>query len=171
MLTIHRERPADIPAIHAVNQAAFGRSQEANLVDALRRDCADLLSLVALLDGVLVGHILFSPATVAWAGGDLGGMGLGPLAVHPEHQSQRVGARLVRRGLALLARRGCPFVVVLGHPGYYPRFGFERASRYRVSSQWPSVPDEAFMLLLFDRSLADRLGGVCTYREEFNEVE
>jgi putative acetyltransferase len=171
MLTIRREKSSDIPAIHAVNAAAFGRPQEADLVDALRRDCAGLLSLVALQDGVLVGHILFSPVTVTGAGGSLGGMGLAPLAVHPDRQSQGIGARLVRRGLVQLARGGCPFVVVLGHPGYYPRFGFERASRYGVSSQWPGVPDEAFMLLLFDRSLADELAGVCYYRDDFNEVD
>jgi len=171
MVTIRNERTTDLPAIRAVNTAAFDRPQEADLVDALRCNCADLLSLVALVENDLVGHVLFSPVIVAGEGGSQSGMGLGPLAVHLDYQNQGIGSRLVRRGLRLLERGGCSYVVVLGHPGYYPRFGFELASRYGVTSQWTGIPDEAFMLLLFDRSLAGGLAGVCYFRDEFNEAE
>lgn len=77
-------------------------------------------------------------------------MGVGPLAVIPERRRQGLGSALVERGLALLRERECPFLVVLGHPGHYPRFGFERASRHGPACQWEGVPDEAFMVLTLD---------------------
>ena len=170
MVTIRPEQIEDIPAVRAVNLAAFAGPQEADLVDTLRRNCDRLLSLVAVVGETVVGHVLFSPVTVKGEEQTLHGMGLAPMAVHPEHQSQGIGSQLIRHGLAILGGQGCPFIIVLGHPDYYPRFGFERASHYHMRSQWPDVPDEAFMLLLLDRSLADRLSGVCYYRDEFNEI-
>src|SRR5437879_13678113 len=96
-------------------------------------------------------------------------MGLGPMAVLPEHQRQGVGSRLVRRGLDILRERGCPFVVVVGHPEYYPRFGFEPASRHGLASQWEGVPDAAFMVLVLDAPALTGVAGGAEDREEFSE--
>lgn len=97
-------------------------------------------------------------------------MGLAPTAVLPRRQRQGIGSQLVRRGLDILRERGCPFVVVVGHPEYYPRFGFEPASRHGLASQWEGVPDAAFMVLLLDVHAMAGVSGVAKYREEFNEV-
>jgi putative acetyltransferase len=98
------------------------------------------------------------------------GMGLAPMAVLPSHQSRGIGSALVRRGLAELRTRRCPFVVVVGHPGYYPRFGFEPASRRNLTSQWPGMPDDAFMAIVFDEDAMRNVSGVTRYREEFDTV-
>lgn len=168
MIEIREESPEDIPAVHSVNEAAFARPAEAHLVDKLRAACDDYVSFVAVDSGVVVGHILFTPITLDSNG--LVGMGLAPLAVLPSHQRQGIGSRLVRRGLAYLRPSGCPFVIVLGHSHYYPRFGFERASVYGLISQWDGVPDEAFMVIVFNKDAMPREGSVARYRAEFDEA-
>lgn len=115
--------PADLPAIHAVVAAAFGQADEALLVDRLRADGDALVELVAEADGEIVGHVLFSPLGI----GDLGGAALAPLAIAPAHQRCGLGGALTRAGLDRCRQLGVPAVVVLGHPGYYPRFGFDAA--------------------------------------------
>lgn len=114
MVVIRPERPEDSPQIRQVNELAFGQAAEADLVDKLRRACAEALSLVAEDDGAIVGHILFTPVVVE--GPVTLGMGLAPMAVRPDRQRQGIGSQLVRRGLDSLRERGCPFVVVVGHP-------------------------------------------------------
>src|SRR5438046_1744512 len=122
MTTIRLERPEDASRIRYVNELAFGQPAEANLVERLRQVCTDSVSLVAETDA-LVGHILFTPVSVESAGLRLVGMGLAPMAVIPDRQRQGIGSQLVVRGLEILRTRSCPFVVVIGHPDYYPRFG------------------------------------------------
>ena len=176
MTYVREEIPEDIEAIRKVNLEAFGQVVEADIVDALRESCEDLLSLVAVHDGKVCGHILFSPVTIdggvvgitriktssgnhPWLGqvegGEVAGMGLAPLAVLPDLQRKGIGSLLVRAGIDALRDRGCPFVILLGHPEYYPRFGFDRASLYGIRCQWDGpdvdVPDEAFMILVLDR--------------------
>jgi putative acetyltransferase len=168
MITIRREEPQDSDAVRALNLSAFDNGPEAALVDKLRTACADYLAFVAVEDGKVVGHILFTPVTID--GHDVAGMGLAPMAVLPPHQRQGVGSRLVRHGLDHLRRSGCPFVIVLGHPGYYPRFGFEPASKYRLRCQWEGVPDEAFMVVVADRKALPDSGRVARYRAEFDEA-
>lgn len=90
------------------------------------------------------------------------------MAVLPEGQRQGIGSRLVRSGLDRLRDQACPFVIVLGHPKYYPRFGFERASKYGINSQWAGVPDEAFMIIVFDEGALQGVSGVARYRAEFD---
>jgi putative acetyltransferase len=170
MITIRPEKPQDIPGVRHINELAFETPAEADVVDKLRQSCPDLLSLVAEDGDRLVGHILFSPAVIHGSGAKIEGMGLAPVVVHPDRQRRGIGSRLVRRGLEILKERGCPFVIVLGHPKYYPRFGFERASRYGLSSQWDGVPDEAFMIIVMDRKSVRGVRGVAKYREEFNEA-
>src|SRR5688500_12785147 len=144
---IRREMPGDEPQVRRINEEAFNQRVEANLVDRLRAACADYLSFVAVDGDEVVGHILFTPVTLD--GSQLAGMGLAPMAVLPAKQRRGVGSRLVRHGLDHLRRAGCPLVVVVGHPEYYPRFGFEKASALKLRSQWDAVPDEAFMVMAF----------------------
>jgi putative acetyltransferase len=98
------------------------------------------------------------------------GMGLAPMAVLPDRQREGIGSQLVRRGLDILRDRGCPFAVVVGHPEYYPRFGFERASQHGLKSQWDGMPDEAFMVIVMDAAAMAGVSGVARYRNEFDEV-
>ena len=169
MITSRLERPEDAPEVRHVNELAFGQSAEADLVQRLQQACTDSLSLVAEDDAV-VGHILFTPVVVESAGRRVVGMGLAPMAVLPDRQRQGIGSQLVRRGLDILGERGCPFVVVVGHPEYYPRFGFEPASMHGLESQWEGIPDAAFMVLVLDVHVMAGVSGVAKYRQEFNEV-
>jgi putative acetyltransferase len=167
LISIREERPDDAAAIRDLNTAAFGRPVEAGIVDALRAACPDLVSLVALDGDRVVGHILFSPATVE-RGPD--GMVLGPLAVLPEYQRRGIGTALTERGIESLRERGCPFVIVYGHPGYYPHFGFERASARGLASHLENVPDDVFMVLVLDADAMRGVGGVTRHRVEFDEA-
>jgi putative acetyltransferase len=166
-IAIRRERPEDAARIRAVNVAAFGETTEADIVDRIRDRGGIQLSLVADVDSVLVGHILFTAVTVAGGGGMARGAGLAPMAVEPGYQGRGVGSALVGRGLEMLRSDGCPFVVVLGHPTYYPRFGFERASEHGIASEYDGVPDEAFMILELAPGALEGVSGVARYRREF----
>lgn len=167
-MEVRLERPGDAAAIRLVDERAFEQPAEAGIVDGLRRACPEGVSLVADDAGEVVGHVLLTPVIIEAAGGPVTGMGLAPMAVLPERQRHGVGSALVERGLAILRERDCPFVVVLGHPDYYPRFGFERASAHGLVSQWEGVPDEAFMVLVLDRGAMRGVSGVARYRDEFD---
>jgi putative acetyltransferase len=169
MITIRPEALQDASAVRRVNEVAFGQQLEADLAERLQQNCAGSLSLVAA-DEKVVGHILFTPVTVESEIRPMSGMGLAPMAVLPERQSQGVGSRLVRHGISLLRARGVPFVVVVGHPEYYPRFGFEPASAHGLRSQWDGVPDEAFMVLILDDKAMAGVAGVARYRPEFDAI-
>jgi len=169
MIHIRDERPGDADAVRAVNDAAFDQTAEGAIVDALRASCDRLVSLVAVDDGAIVGHILFSPVSFRPqdGGAPVDGMGLAPMAVLPSHQRRGVGSMLVREGLARMRAAGVPFVIVLGHAEYYPRFGFVRASTRGVRAQW-DVPDESFMLIEFAPGALPACGGTAYYRPEFD---
>ena len=169
MITIRPESPEDASAVRCLNLLAFGQRAEADLVEKLLAACGDALSLVAVADDV-VGHILFTPVVVESASRRVVGMGLAPMAVLPDRQRQGIGSQLVRRGVDILRERSCPFVVVVGHPEYYPRFGFEPASAHALVSQWVGMPDAAFMVLILDDHAMAGVGGVARYRGEFDEV-
>ena len=91
------------------------------------------------------------------------------MAVFPAMQRQGIGSQLVKTGIKTLKKTQCHFIIVLGHPEYYPRFGFERASVYGIRCQWEGVPDEAFMILWLDKSTIPPVSGLAKYRDEFNE--
>lgn len=166
---IRRERSDDQTQVRHLNEFAFGRPNEANLVDALRSAGAAILSMVAVREGKVVGHILFSPVTVASSGNEFPAVGLGPMAVLPALQRSGIGSMLVRTGLSELRRADHEVVVVLGHLEYYPRFGFVRASTHGV--RWEqAVPDEAFMILELRPGVLAGRGGVVRYRPEFATV-
>lgn len=153
-MEIRSERPADRPAIREVTRAAFGSDEEVALVDALWKfeGFDPERSLVAIVGGDVVGHILFTPMTVGERTVPL----LSPLAVHPAHQRSGIGTALVEEGLERLAAAGERAVIVEGIPAYYPRFGFERASAHGIEPPDPAIPDAAFMIRWLgtpDRSL------------------
>lgn len=169
MIIVRAETPEEMEAVRRVNESAFGRAEEANLVDALRAAARPHISLVAEAGGMVVGHIFFSPVTLETGDKGRAIFGLAPMAVLPEHQNQGVGSRLVREGLSECRRIGCGAVVVLGHPAYYPRFGFVPASSKGLRCEYP-VPDEAFMVaeLMPGGLLSAR--GLVKYHPEFGNV-
>jgi len=169
-MIIRQEKPEDIDDIHALNDLAFGQPQEANIIDKLRINCDNLLSLVVIENEKVVGHILFSPVEIEGQHGIIRGMGLAPMAVLSEMQHKGIGTQLVKSGIDNLRKMQCPFIIVLGHPEYYPRFGFERASLYGIKCQWEGIPDDAFMILWLDKSKINRVSGLAKYRDEFSEV-
>lgn len=163
MIEIRAEQPSDIEAIREMNRQAFGQDDEGRIVDALRANGAAAVSLVATDGAAVVGHIMFSPLSV----GSLAGIALGPMAVAPDHQRQGIGSRLVHAGIERLRRAGCPFIVLIGHPAFYPRFGFEPAAKYGLTCEW-DVPAEAFMVNVLDPQAAEKLNGAARYRAEFS---
>ena len=168
-MSIRPEIIEDVEGIRRVNTAAFGRPAEANLVAALRDNGKALLSLVALREGRIVGHILFSPVTIQGENGTHEAIGLGPMAVMPQMQRSGIGSELVRAGLEQLRKAGHGSVIVLGHPEFYVRFGFGPASGFGVRTTY-HVPDEVFMAVeLREGELADK-AGVVVYSPEFDEV-
>jgi len=169
MISIRRETSDDIEAIRHVNRAAFGRPHEAALVDALRAAGGLTLSLVAVDRRAVVGHVAFSPVTIESECSVFAAVGLAPMAVLPALQRQGVGTELIRRGLEECRQLGQPIVVVLGHPDYYPRFGFEPAGRHGLRCSF-DAPAEAFMVAeLLAGALAGRRG-IVRYRPEFDSV-
>lgn len=197
MVTIREEQSVDAQQIWSVNHRAFGGTEEAGLVGKLRQSCTNKISLVAVSNDQIVGHILFTPLEIIPRCSsrrlDLGinpnsprefltrftpvtiqakekiitGMGLAPMAVLPEFQRQGIGSKLVKAGLELIEKAKYTFVIVLGHPAYYPRFGFVPASRYKIGCENENIPDEAFMILVLSRETLDGVSGVAKYRPEF----
>lgn len=170
MVTIREEKPGNERQIRVVNQRAFSQNEEADIVDKLRQTCPNAISLVALSGDQVVGHILFTPVIIQEKERSITGMGLAPIAVLPEFQRQGTGSKLVKAGLDLVKKAKYPFIIVLGHPTYYPRFGFIRASRYGVASEYENVPDEAFMILALDQATLKGISGVAKYRPEFSSA-
>jgi putative acetyltransferase len=168
MIKIREEQSQDIKAIREVNIRAFGQNQEADIVDKLRQNCNELMSLVAIILNQIVGHILFSPVKIESEDRTIRGMALAPMAVLPKYQRQGIGSELIRTGIVRLKSKGCPFIIVLGHAEYYPRFGFKPASCCGIRSEW-DVPDDAFMILVLNESEIRGSPGVARYRSEFAE--
>jgi putative acetyltransferase len=165
-ILIRPEQTEDIDAIRRVNELAFEQSAEAEIVDRLRQNEDDIISLVAIRDEQIIGHILFSPMTIQGEVEISGAMGLAPMSVLPECQRQGIGSKLIETGLNVLKTRHCPLVIVLGHPEYYPKFGFVPACRLGLKCQWP-VPEGAFLALRLDPHLPIPIHAVAQYRPEF----
>jgi putative acetyltransferase len=169
MIIVRPERPDDFASVRKINEEAFGQPNEADLVDALRRHVSPYISLVAQSDQRLVGHIFFSPVAIQAEEADFPALGLAPMAVLPEFQRQGIGSQLVREGLKECLHTGHSVVVVLGHPSYYPRFGFAPAKPQGILCQYP-VPDDVFMVAeLTPGALGGRRGTV-RYHADFDAV-
>lgn len=166
MLTIRAERAADIPWIRAVNERAFGQPDEAALVDAVRARGERSISLVAVDGERLAGHIFFTPVTIHGRDRMCEAAGLAPLAVDPDYQRRGIGSRLVVRGLDRCRESGYRLAVVLGHPTYYPRFGFVSARLHGIGYEL-DVPDDAFMVAELVPGALDGCTGVARYAREF----
>jgi putative acetyltransferase len=141
---VRPEAPDDREAVLRVNRLAFGGEDEARLVDALRDGGYVRVSLVAEADGQVVGHILFSELPILTECGIVEALALAPMAVLPSHQRRGIGSTLVREGLRACTEAGHRVVVVVGHPEFYPRFGFSAKAAERLRSPF-SGP--AFMAL------------------------
>ena len=150
--------------VRSINEAAFGRLEEADLVDSLRTEGVVLASLVAVLQGRIVGHILFSRMSIEAPGRPTPAAALAPMAVLPEYQRQGIGGQLIRHGLDVLRRQGEQIVIVLGHPDYYPRFGF---SCEKASSLESPFPRDAFMAMELNSGALVGIHGKVKYPAPF----
>ncbi len=167
MFTVRYELPRDHDAVRQIHRLAFAGPTEASLVDRLRGS-EGTISLVAEEAGAVVGHIFFSPVQIVGARTEVRITALGPMAVTPSRQRNGIGSQLVGRGLEECRRKGYQAVVVLGHPGYYPRFGFRRGSTFGLRCQF-EAPDEAFMAMeLTPGALSG--GGEVRYAAEFSQT-
>ena len=145
MFDFRYEKSQDIAGIRKVHESAFETRAEADLVDALRDKKAHVISMVSVRDTGIVGHILFSPVTLETDGRSVTLLGLAPMAVLAEYQRKGIGSKLVEKGLAEGRAKRYSAVVVLGHPGYYPRFGFVPSVNYSITSEY-DVPPDVFLL-------------------------
>lgn len=170
MIEVREESAADRTEVREVVAAAFGRDDEADLVEALREAGAAVISLVAVADDRVVGHILFSPVTIEpddeSAIESFTALGLAPLAVAPDEQRRGIGAALTQAGLELCRRLGHDAVFVLGHPEYYPRFGFAPAGEQGLRCEY-DVPPEVFMVAELRPGALGDLRGLVKYHPAF----
>ena len=168
MLAIREETPEDFAAVHDLNASAFPTVAEADLVDQLRAKAEPVISLVAADDGEIVGHIMFTPVELD-DDPTLRIMGLAPMAVAPDRQKQGIGTQLVHKGLDRCRGIGAGAVVVLGHPSYYPRFGFIPASTMNITCEY-DVPDEVFMALELKPGFLSNASGTIRYHKAFRDT-
>ena len=166
---IRPERPEDIEAIFEVNLQAFAQDGEARLVNALRAD-GDYdheLSLVAVSGDRIIGHILFPPITIVSESAETPALALAPLSVHQDFQCLGIGTALIEEGLKECQRLGHRIVIVVGHPSYYPKFGFTVARGFGINAPFP-CPDEAFMALPLTSGALDGISGMVRYPLAFD---
>lgn len=161
---VRPEAAGDYAAIRALNEAAFGRGDEADLIDRLRRDGAVLAAFAAELDRQIVGHVLFSRLRIESASDVRAAVALAPMAVSPAQQGRSIGAQLIQHGLACLHDAGEEIVIVLGHADYYPRFGFSSAKARALGNSFP--PGALMALELVPHALAG-VSGVVRYPAAF----
>ena len=168
-MLIRPETAADVAAIHDVNFRAFGRESEARLVASIRASAGFIpdLSLVAVEEANVVGHILFSRIGIRAPHAAVEALALAPLAVRPESQNQGIGSTLTRHGLEACRRLGHRIVVVVGHPNYYPRFGFSSARARGLDAPFR---DEAFMVIELTAGALDGVRGTVEYPPAFSTV-
>lgn len=168
-MNIRDEISSDIEKIWEINTDAFGTDEEANLVNALRSSGCAYVSLVAETEDKVVGYILFTPVELSGNKNNLKIAGLAPMAVSSQYQNKGIGSKLVKAGLDRCKYLGYNAVVVLGHPNYYPKFGFVPSVKYGIKSEY-EVPDEVFMILELTPGSLKNHKGVIKYHEAFSVV-
>lgn len=182
-MKIRAEQADDYAAIRQLNELAFGRSQEADLVEALRDSDLDVISLVAIAPvadsvpqdaGAIVGHLLFSPVTITPTiapplVNPIKIAGLGPIAVLPALQRRGIGSQLIQAGLEQCRQQGYDAIVVLGNPQFYQRFGFATASLKQLQCEY-DVPEEVFMVIELQPNSLAACSGMIRYAPAFANV-
>ncbi len=168
-ISIRHEIPIDINEIHALEAQAFGRRLQADLVNDLRDDGALWLSQVALIDDRIVGHAAYSLVEVSHDTNIWRFPALGPIAVAPANQGQGIGGALIRAGIEVVGDAGFGLLFLVGHPGYYTRFGFQPAVPLGFNSDWvkPGGSHEHFMVLVLDQSLIGCVRGHMRFHGAF----
>lgn len=165
---IRTEEPQDFPKVYNVNTAAFGTSDEAQLVDRLRSGSTFIkeLSLVAIVDSKIVGHILFSKVEIIEGENKNDSLALAPMAVLPEFQKYGIGSKLVEAGLSKAKELGHKSVIVLGHEKFYPKFGFTPANKWNIKAPF-NIPTSSFMGLELEEGAFENVSGVVQYPADF----
>lgn len=169
MIIVREEKPEDFDDIRHVNNEAFGRGNESELVEKLRDHGTLPISLVAVLNNEVVGHIAFSPVTMEPGSSSLKAMTLAPVAVLPEYQRKGIGSQLVRAGLKECRRGGQDLVFLVGHPDYYPRFGFVLARPRGIDCEF-EAPEAAWMVVELQQGALAGLKGMVKFQPEFREA-
>jgi len=178
-IIIRTETEADYETITVVNDLAFGRGNEGKLVKALREieGFEPRLSLVAELGGELIGqtdsktigHVLFTPITIQGVESDYPSLSLGPIAVIPDYQKDGIGGKLILEGHRIALELGYTSVILLGHPSYYPRFGYRTAELWGLTNPW-GIHNEAFMVIELVEGSLEGKAGLVIYPEAFNQA-
>ena len=164
MPVVCKQIPEDYDAVLNLNRLVFGGNGEADLVDRLWRAGVVVVSLVAIEDDEIVGHILFSELPIETDEGTIAAVSLAPMSVNPKCQRQAIGSALVRQGLEMCRERGRLIVVVLGNPGYYPRFGFSAGLAKNLNGPYSG---DAWMALELRKGILDNVKGTVRYPEAF----
>jgi putative acetyltransferase len=169
MIKIRSEKPNEYAEISEVYRTAFKQDNEARLVEVLRStpNFIPELSLVAILNGSIVGHILFSRVIIKSKNREVPALALAPMAVRPEHQNCGIGSQLIRKGLKECKRLGHGIVIVVGHPNYYPRFGFKSALAFGLKAPF-DVPEDVFLVREVIPGALDDVRGVVIYPPSFD---
>lgn len=172
-LEIREEQPADFAEVFEVNRLAFGQEDEARLVEALRKNATAFvpeLSILAAIEGRVVGHILFTKIKIQDDGDSQSeSLALAPMAVRPEFQRRGIGGQLIRNGLETARNLGYKSVIVLGHEHYYPKFGFEPAERWQIQAPF-DVPSTFFMAIELVPDGLNQVSGTVVYPKEFESA-
>ena len=165
---IRNETKQDYNIIRKINDLAFKQENEGKMVDALRKtkDFNHLLSLVAEIKDEIVGHILFYPIKIKNKNEEHTVLSLAPMAVHPKYQNKGIGSKLVKRGLEVAKNTGFGAVIVVGHPKYYPRFGFIPAKNWNIKLPF-DVPDDVFLALELKKDSLKNCSGTVEFIKEY----
>ena len=170
-MIIRPEKKSDYSAIYEVNKLAFNGENESKLVQTLRKseNFNEKLSIIAIKDEKIVGYILFTPITIENKGNSFPALALAPLAVHPEFQNQGIGSLLVNHGLEKCNGLNYGIIIVIGHPNYYPRFGFVPAGSKGLKVPF-EVPEEVFLVKENISGALDGVEGTVKYPQAFLDL-
>jgi putative acetyltransferase len=170
-ILIRSETVIDFYSIAQVNDIAFGGKSESELISKLRntQNFITEFSIIAEIDENIIGHILFYPINIETKTGLIPTVALAPMSVLPKYQNKGVGTKLVQYGLQKCKERGFESVTVLGHANYYPKFGFEPASKWGIYSDF-DVADEVFMSMELKEDALVKVAGKVIYPKEYLEA-